>query len=184
MKKSTFDKLPKAKQRVVIAKDVIKRMKERKLKPRTQVFCSIPDTFQKKKTFSLKTYFNTSKRACEACAKGGLFMSFVGINNVFKNTDDISVDLSNQAMKSLAKIFPKKQLAMIEVAFERNNFSYNNLAKLSEHEKDKCVQFYDSIKNTEKEWQKDYFTRMRIKDKRCLTAIMNNIIINKGTFKP
>lgn len=167
MKKETFDKKTKAQQRVIIAKDVILRISLGKIKPKTRVFCRLPNIFKGEENYDLKSFVLSKTRSCEACAKGGLFMSFVGINNNFTRQGHyLSSCMDSDSMKALSTIFSKKQLAMIETAFEKTT-SFGT-SDTSSYEDDKSEAFgakYDS-------------------PKKRLKAIMQNIVKNKGTFKP
>lgn len=162
MKKETFNKLTKAKQRVVIAKDVLLRINKKKIKPQTGRFCVLPSGLASGEP--LQNFMNKKRGSCYTCAKGGLFMSFVGINNKFNVGDYLSENIDSESMKELSKTFTKKQLALIETAFEKAYYYWN--VPLTNSEKQKAIDFCNgSAKNR-------------------LVKICKNIIKNKGAFKP
>lgn len=184
--KAKFDKLSKAKQRMVVAQDVIDRIELGQISASTGKFCQI-NTLEKERKMSIKTFFESPDSHCEACAKGGLFISFIGIVNTF-TIDELSKSrcgwnsgllighqMSSNEMEVLSKIFEPKQLAMIETAFEGVSFSHNSSVLSRPHnssELNKCIDY------------KNKKCRRLSSNEEVLIAIMKNIIKNNGTFKP
>src|ERR1051326_1798805 len=93
-KEIPFSRLPKYKQRIVIAKDTIKWVKSGIFTPQTQYYLhvelskkaakEISDSDQSTCDFQLNTLINEGKVAkCTVCAKGGMFMSHVMKSNHF-----------------------------------------------------------------------------------------------------
>lgn len=176
-----FNKASKAVKRMIIAQDCIDRIKLDLIKAETgQVIYEYEiEEFAEsigynEKTCDLKPLINNPSLTCEVCAKGGLFIAYVGRVNKFKlsklnggenNSDDVQ-------HKKLRQIFTTRQLALIEYAFEgRQCLAYD------EKGDDICFD-YDEKTNAYR-----YKTRYNDKDER-LIAICENIIYNKGTFKP
>ena len=176
--KQQWSKLTPAQQRIAIAEDVIARINSKNIEPRTGAYINF--NMIKEET-SAKDFFNT--QSCEACARGAMFMSFVGVNNDIQlqaDTDNISfIDhaykedeinyLSDKENETIIELFGEEQIALIETAFEGapsgkfEDYWYENhitvSAELEEFRED-----YDSTEAT-------------------LIVIMQNIIDNKGTFE-
>jgi len=178
MSKAAFNKLTKEKKRVIVAQDVLDRIDIGQFVPTEGIFCSIRgDSFKdtpENKNVKIKTILENPKQECYVCAKGGLFMAYVGINNGFKIKDltqcqdtlDVGYELWSDEMKSLKGIFSEKQLSLIELTFEAHSRYTNEFTTLDDISK--CYTFHGK-----------YST-----DTQRLIAICNNIIKNKGTFKP
>jgi hypothetical protein len=177
--KQVFDKMTPEKQRMYIAQDVIDRIKFKQIKAYTNKFVRFYDSEIVCST-SLKDELKKDAYLCEVCAKGGLFMSYVAINNNFNvgdlsvksahNRDLLGVELKSKEMKLLLNIFDKQQLSLIETTFEGHVYDWN--LKLTEEEEEKCFAFRTKAMGSSYNYEK------------LLLAICKNIITNKGTFKP
>lgn len=178
-KQKQFSKMSIVEKRIAIAKDVIARIKLNQFIPEQGVFCVVDGsslrgfegTTDKGEPISEVCDIVNSKQPCQVCAKGGLFMSYIGYVDNFKIEDlhygtKASVSLKSTEMKSLSKIFSQKQLSLIETTFEGSSYSWN--LELSDTEKEKCNNFEGEFYD----------------DSNRLIGIMRNIIRNKGTFKP
>ncbi len=185
----TFAKLPKTKKRVVIAQDCLERINIGQLNPSRGKFIYEtdltylmigefddkfrPSTVSKVDECSLKTRFNEMP-TCSACAKGSLFLSFVGRVNAF-DVNDINFKNNNatndKSHSKLLEIFDIRQLALIEYAFERVLFIDTDLEgkpiNFTEATRKKAIRFYETYPDS--------------KDR--MIAICENIIANNGTFK-
>lgn len=120
----------------------------------------------------MKTLLNKTGITCTGCAKGGLFTSFVGRANHFKygEIEDDNQLISSEHIK-LLEIFSARQLSLIETAFEGSQY-------LEEYE-GKSISFSQKEYDRAVDFNMDYDDS----DER-LIAICQNIIDNKGTFKP
>lgn len=142
--KKAFDKLSKKEKRIRVAQDVIDRISLSQLTPRAGNFCifnEIPLEVEKEEKLSER--LKSLELKCTVCAKGGLFLSYIGIVNNY-NTSPLATNLYGESiqsdeMKQLMEVFDAKQLAMIETAFERSYFSWN--APLSYYEIQDCKDF-------------------------------------------
>ena len=187
MTKSRFEKLSKARQRMVVAQDVLDRIALKQIIPQGGSFCIINTNDDESHTenggmVQVSELLKETDRKCYACAKGGLFLAYIGIvNNYSADIFDFhhfhdSQELDSEEMKKLSKVFTPKQLSLIETTFEGKKYSCN--LQLTEKEWDKCNKFHqkyayekdDNIFN-------DYPDR-----KKVLKAICNNIIKNNGIF--
>lgn len=110
---------------------------------------------------------------CEVCARGAAFLAYVKrFNNVkigkffdsdgeFSGNDQLVIDQTR-------KLFGKKQVQLIETAFELRNAESD---------------FEDYLTVEENELAQD-FGNQHPREKERLVAIMKNIVKNKGVFKP
>lgn len=172
---AAFSKLPLYKQRVEIAKDVLKWISTEKLAPKMGTYFlingdSYGNRYSKPDGSLQETLLGMSTdEKCDVCAKGAIFACTVARKNEVKNGFNISWD-DGSSPKSISKVlggvFSSAQLRLIEVEFERRDI----------------------------EWVKGDRTKMRnIKPKMDMgglgpttrmVRIMKNIIKNKGWFKP
>lgn len=166
-----FAKLSKADKRVQIAKDCIARLEFKQVMYETGTVLSAKTLARLKEAHDDVKTTLTSPIKCTACAKGGLFLSYVGrANNYTKhNIDGTCSQYSNEHDK-LLEIFTITQLSLIETAFEGYQFitTYNG--------KDITLK---NIKDAE-----NFFNVYYSNDNERMIAICENIIKNKGTFKP
>lgn len=194
-----FQKASPSRKRILIAKDVIKHIQSGKIEPKATIYYKavdpefsnyedVFDEFQEyKKQCELPKGIDAQQILkkptveCQACALGSMFISDIIRNDAFsvKKMDGER----DSAAKRLSKHFSQLQLDMIEMAFEGRNIGDND--KLSDRNSlfggwtdlgAKCVAFYN-------QFPKDRFGQDSNATKR-LVAIMNNIIENKGEFKP
>ncbi len=168
--KAKFDKLSPEKQRMTIAQDVLDRIELQQIKPDSGTTVTRHDFYNQD---PLKQQLSNPEFRCDACAKGSLFLSFIGIVNNYESLE-IQSDLRHKSMNLLSNIFSLYQLALIETAFEGAPMNWNYDANLSDKDIDKAMQF----RRLQKETNSD------TKDKLNLIAICKNIIKNKGTFIP
>lgn len=167
--KEKFDKLPKAKQRVLIAQDVIDRIKLGQIEPvegDTVVVIGEVGIGAD----SLKKTLEKDSVKCHTCALGGMFVSYIGINNQCTVSEARAIT-SHKLIKGIntvfKDIFGEHQLSLIEAAFEGMSFHWHD-EFITAKKIDLCEKFHGKYK--------DPSTR--------LVAICQNIIKNKGEFKP
>lgn len=169
-----FMALKPAEKRVQIARDVIAQLDAKRLVAKR--FSWLRPDFRIDELAAgtdLQPVFAASKR-CVGCAIGGLFMCAVERANDLKAEDmglssleDNSFE-GQDAMRYLRRFFTKDQINMIETAFESGGggtFVEDGAKWLA------CKNYFGQ--NCE---IADPETRMRL--------IMQNIIVNKGTFDP
>jgi len=173
MAKSTFDKLSSAKKRIAVAQDVIDRMNLKQFRANSgQMFKNANMLYPGQ---SVQEALKDPAAYCEVCAKGGLFMAYVGIKNDYNLRYEISENLNGEEMEMLSDVFSRKQLSLIETAFEGSTYSWND--DISHLEKQACFKFYRKHVNEKEDRDGD-------KVQERLMAICKNIIKNNGTFKP
>lgn len=178
-KNKAFKKLGKLEKRVEIAKDVIAQVKANKYKGRCGEYINAEDldNYLNGEYVSLQPILLEKDYTCEVCAKGGLFLSTVRKRNKFEVSD--LYDLPNnsyQIVSELEDIFTENQLDLIECAFEgrlvmgscNDNITLSDISDEPTKLAEKAFEFYHKYTN----------------DNDRLIAIMQNIIDNKGVFKP
>jgi len=163
-----FNAATKAEKRVKIAQDTIQRIKFRQLLPEHVGFAWIKN-FPEKKGKSIKAILGKSEEpVCEVCAKGGLFMSYIGrVNETTFEDTVMHNDADAIGTKRLLEIFSLKQLASIEFAYEGFQGTGQGVVSFSWREESRALNFEKRYKDS----------------KERLIAICENIIRNKGTFK-
>lgn len=136
---------------------------------------SIEDfTIEDVPTLNLQKFFlKKSKKPCAVCGLGQCFVSLVRIDNDLDVKSDnfyANTISGNVIFNRLLKVFGKKQLSLIEFAFE-GRYAGKAFAK----------SFYHSVTTLDKV-ENFYYKNNNVKDR--LITIMKNIIKNDGTFKP
>lgn len=161
--------------RVIIAKDVIKQINNQKIKPNTGSYINAVDLknnpefcFYNDDNFDVKE--NYKNLSCSACALGSLMLVITSYDNNLQIQDFKHENFkSSKLRKMFYSIFSKRQLALIELAFEvRCTFFYENVHDLIEKDKiDSIIRYYETLNPYER-----------------MMLIMKNIIKNNGTFMP
>ena len=162
----------KSEKRIAIAKDVIKLIKAKKITVQTEHYF-IARTKSSYIGKQLKEVLPKIK-TCQVCALGGLFYSYVMKYNNYEiaGSGIGSVNVRDGNMRRLLEdIFTLKQLTLIECAFEKADINHQcSLVDCTITIMIKAIHYRG--KNNLKT------------DKDALIHIMQNIIKNKGTFKP
>ena len=158
-----FEALPKKAKRVVIAQDVIARIRYNMLRP-DSVFLSMEDEGAVELHEDLQCPIN--EQVCTACAKGSMFIALVGRANHFKYRGDFSIQSDSVEIEKTKELFTQKQLDLMEIAFERNTYDWAKSVIL-EAEEDRAIEFGNGFNNPDDR----------------LIGICENIIENNGTFK-
>lgn len=181
--KETFSKLSKAEQRMYIAQDVIDRINLKQFTAMNGSFCYTKRGNVELEKGLISNILKDPKVTCEVCAKGGLFMAFIGIVNKHDLKETIAganaYKLNSKPMNFLSEIFTKYQLTLIETAYEGRVYPYN--LDLTTIDEKKCLAFYFKCHGKEA----DMFSKPdTAKSNATLKAICKNIIKNKGLFIP
>lgn len=162
-----FLNLPKNKKKVRLAQDVLARLKFNNIKPSQGHF--YVSRYSSKSAKQILN--NPSSVTCQCCAKGSLFLSYIGrMNNyTFKRNQSPSlIDENGEEHKKLLEIFTIEELDAIEIAFEGQSYLY----VIPQEEVDKVLAWRKKLKqgDTDKGITKIF------------KAICNNIIKNDGEF--
>jgi hypothetical protein len=164
-KNAAFNKMPKWRRRVAIARDVIAQINIGKLNPMNGTYFDSADLCyldMGDEDVQLQGVLQKSNVSCNVCAIGALFTSgvllankcTVGQVNVADGTGRIT---SFRLNVYLRRFFSQEQLTLIEGAFEGWNAAPHT---------------------------RDFFSASPANSAIRLRLIMENIIANKGTFKP
>lgn len=169
---AAFKKANKKRKIVLLAKDVIERINLKQLKPTTGVVCRLEDKRDVKSTDNIKNILPKIKN-CECCAKGALFLGYIGrVNEMTVGEIEDESSHNSAEMQKLLKIFDDYQLSLIETAFEGHQViardSKREWIEIEEEVFERAVNFYENYR----------FPKDR------LIAICKNLIKNKGTFIP
>lgn len=195
MTKEKFESLTQAQQAVLLAKDVIEQVKANKYKAKQNYYIKLPKSFLTK--YSGEEHEDKELQAvlpeiktCEVCARGALFLSHVKImdnfslgelNPSYKNGDtDVDADLTAERVTA----FSPFQQSLIELAFEGNEV-YNEFVRAFDIDADSDMQ-YEAIEYAKKSLEDAclrFYKKYRNSNNR-LIAIMENVVKNKGVFKP
>jgi len=205
-RKAKFKKASPAQKRVLIAKDVIAQVKAKRFIATAGRWAILRDKRGKNIALSFtetpvandaqvqSLFLSGAVATCECCALGGIMLSctLYNSNQTVKDFSAVAgigarVARGDKFSNGLHRFFSQKQLALIECAFEGGKgefgiairFDYLNFS-------DPIVIVADLLKTVPRDTLKravGYMTQYPAADKRIL-AIMQNIIKNKGTFKP
>ena len=171
-----FEAMTNVQKRVQIAKDCIARIKCGQLQPSTGRLYDFEDNDKDSYSNNIKDFINTKETICQTCAKGGLFMSYIGRVNSL-DFSDISRDhkLNGTEMQKLQEIFTARQLDLIELVFEGVDNGWSGyLTPRITPTKD----FSESIMTK----VGDLYNKYPVHEDRVL-YVLNNIIDNGGLFK-
>jgi hypothetical protein len=173
--------------RVMVAQDVLDRIQIKQIKARRGSVVHVPDTVRTKlqhSTFSftsnhsIKDTLCNEEFECEVCAKGAMFMGYVGRVNEFAwgLTNSLSAHHHHSVMmKKLVELFTEYQMSLMETAFEGRCYVYGD--------KDGNSLFPEGTAQ-----HNEYLAALYVYDGQPsherLIAICNNIIRNEGEFIP
>lgn len=184
---------------VSICKDVIAQINSGKLIPQRGIYVSpkITTVIQKKinkgETVSVRNAIKAAGKGCSACALGSMFITHVDKNNkceVDKSsfTNDYGEFSCNFGWNRKSKMIPKleeafteSELIDIETAFE---VGYGGSVFKEDIFFDNFEFSTGGIKKKTVVLSSDEFGGLYKTDKERLIAICENIIKNKGVFKP
>lgn len=125
--------------------------------------------------------------SCNVCAMGACVMSVTKFNNKLLFSDTREIEDNKKAQGLMAELFSKKQLYLIESAFEgvdddcirlAINMGYNP-KQITDKEKEACNVFYTHFGGLP-----NHVSGGDVVETKRLLAIMKNIVKHKGTFKP
>lgn len=182
-----FNNMTPAEKRVVVAQDCLVRIHMNQISIKSGTFlCGIDgNPFYHTENLSDKSIrdeINSDETfSCRACAKGSLFMSYVGRVNevIFAEVKDNN-SINDDDHKKLLEIFSAEQLALIEMVFEGRQFIHHTKNKRNElgaFIKGDEITFSYEIKDKIDEIRKNNSTA-----EQRIEYICNNIIENKGDF--
>lgn len=173
------EKAIRSKRRVQIAEDVLAWLRTKRLNVVTGSYCVFDEGFMPY-GYTLGTSLQkilpeivTSRKPCQVCAKGAMFIAAVDRYNKVQLRDANGDGFSNrEIIKAMKAYFSKRTLDLIEVAFECKdaNFEFSNGYNQP---------VTNRVARNAIEFGKRY------QDPRArLRAIMRNLISNNGDFVP
>lgn len=189
-----FEQADPATKRMMIAQDCLDRIEANQLIP-----CH--GSLYKLQTYpvqtSVKETLECNDFECQICAKGGLFMSYVGRVNQVNWEDAPSQHYhSSRSMRKLMEIFSGEQLSLIESAFEGQTYEFEGYTEVEVIDGVYRRIYDDPEKEAERKRAVNMFggrlaksfvfemSKILAEDNRRLKIICQNIIDNKGTFIP
>lgn len=169
-----FEQSSDAEKRVIIAQDCLDRIGLAQIVPKFGSFCSLK--IRKPEFTSLKAVLDTEEeQVCTSCAKGSLFMAYLGRVNQF-TVNDLEYNSGNSggddAHYKLLEIFTREQLSLIEFFFEGEQYVYKEYKfdkNIIEAYRERIIGGYDH--------------RTLEGANLMMIELCKNIIKNKGTFK-
>lgn len=163
-----FSRLTFAQKRVSIAKDVLARLRSKRLEAKHMSWVTIDEAlgaaFQGSPEETEVREVFAKVKSCKVCALGACFVSAIDKSNKLSINELTTTPYegcgfdNEDVLKYLKRWFSEEQLAVIECAFEQGNGYYYSRPGAAS-------------------WR----PKLTDPDKR-LRAIMNNIVKNKGTF--
>lgn len=178
-----FEKLSPARKRVAIIRDALAQLGSR-LVPEHKTYVSAPEIahlLRENPNAQLQQAFNKMEE-CSVCAKGALFVCLVDRANALKITDLQYDTRSNGTFDGkevdtyLPNLFSENQLELIETAFEGRAYGSTLSTTNSFSALGAAREFYELFKYSTDEED--------TKPETILRAIFENMVANKGTFKP
>jgi len=171
-----LDKMTPAQSRVAIAKDVIESLLAERFKATTGTYIysrsATANGIAVQGTVNLKDAIQKNMKSCKVCAKGAMFVAAVErFNQIYSEVrrpgDNVLEEFSHdvEICDHLGKYFTKRQLDLIEMAFEGEGEDMF-IDELVEEKKYVALAYSFIHKNPEDR----------------MIAIMQNIIANKGEF--
>jgi hypothetical protein len=177
-----FDKASAAQKRVLIARDVIARVKAKTYTPVTQSWVKIEEDNAEDSSLQKALIEKTVK--CNCCALGGLMLSCVAFKDQMEIDEaesslDFSVVWEEVSESQIGNYFSSKQLQLIEGAFERGEGFFRPKDSFNPEWDDEDGSFIggETFKRA------IAFGEKYKSEKDRLIAIMENIIENNGQFK-
>lgn len=179
--------------RVMIAQDVLERIRLQQFRPYGGTVCTITmEAYNSMKISSFDSARETMLRPdfrCNVCAKGAMLMSYVGRVNRLTVADTMcNYRHNNAAFQQLREIFSEYQLALIEAAFEGNLYVCRDVngeslfnTEKRRHELNSALSLYSPNKNPD---TGVVYYRQPNEYIKIMTDICENIIRNVGTYIP
>ncbi len=127
--KAAFDKLSRHEKRVALSKDLLLRVEEKRIVAyRGKIVRLLTmDIFGSEDNVRTQEIINNPSQPCEACAKGGLLLAWIGNFDSFNAKALFNVNHNGVAAgfpAELVEIFGSRLLCALEVAFEQDWFPW------------------------------------------------------------
>lgn len=178
MKKKPWEKMTKAEKRVAIAKDVLHQLDLKKLIPAPGVYVRAGSPWKKK----AEKETAPPAKECTVCALGALFVSLPENKPLTYEALQSRVHRGPYVQEvwreQLRAIFTPQQLSLIESAFEESDFID------LEDTRSMTLIGHSPVLRRAMGFAEQHCPNGGEPSEQLLRAIMQNIIDNKGTFKP
>jgi hypothetical protein len=196
---SRFNRMTPAQKRVTIAKDVLKLLRQKRVKVRQGNWVRSPELegLMKDKPYAQLDSILPVVRECEACAVGAMFLATVSRCNDFSVGDYYKAHIGTiglnasprfeQLANYLGQFFSLRQLGSIEAVFEGHIDSTqfrafpSGIPQAVRRAVERVAK--ENAKDRDPSWETNADARRERAGAR-LVRIMKNIIKNNGTFKP
>ena len=183
-----FDKATLAEKRVIIAQDAKKYIKQQLIIPANGITFDLrhySEESHKLRPPELREYaLNDYVNHCNACAKGGMFFSYIMRVNDWSRHNSVSNAPDANSMQKLNEIFSIAQLEAMEFFFEYKDYhgwylEEGEEARLLYAYRRKVQERWDRLSSAtiEKEYKNNYSNYLMVE-------ICNNIIRHRGWFIP
>ncbi len=190
---AAFGKLSKANQRVAIAKDILSRISTKQLVGESGVWVNVPSAPEYKRDVcgnilnydaivDLQEQLNKGV-SCECCALGAAMCGLAFYEDKIKVENQRS-DYEDEVEKRLRQIFGKKQLELIETAFELGSGALAEDVYEEDGEGDEKLDDSGDPIVKPRYRAAVAFGERYLDDNKRLKAIWSNVLENGGTFKP
>lgn len=169
MPRVKFENMTPAQKRVAIAKDVIKQIEQNRLLIRHDSYWRVLKEEEYGRVCDIvnRKLLRAKKTVCRACAAGAVLLTGIRLFNKLE-TGGFNGDQYERVQKN--EWFTLEQMAMIEGAFESPGARIMSRNAITNNQWEACEAFYN---NHQFDNEDDH-----------VTAIMQNIIKNKGEFIP
>lgn len=166
-----FERLSPDQKRVTVAKDLLKRLEEDTMQATFGDWLTVSQTARDlDPETEVQTIINDPRVICSGCLIGGLVLCAIDRHNQLKvgslvetGRGEICVD-QREAFEYLEQFFDPHQLRMMEIAFETGGGG--------------CAPM------NEEEWDASEFEPGANSSHERMNAILRNVVVNNGTFKP
>jgi hypothetical protein len=187
MSHAEFNRLPKRKKAVLVAKDVIAQIALERFQIRSNTYFDRIHIsgLEPSEAPATPAVVDQLAKSCTVCAKGAAFLSCVRLGNKLSVSDLLSAasGFGSNERERMTKIFDSVDYDLIEAAFEGNS-DCPDQCELNDYDgkTDKLVRA--ARDNYFYAFERDYTVDGDGTDHHRLVAIMLNVIENKGRFIP
>ena len=182
---AAFERMSVVNKRLTICQDALEQIKIKQYRPITGIY--VDSNLQGLDEEETQLQLISNSVTCNCCALGSLLLSGTRCKN---SVDGNSIeDADNAFIKDyLDDIFDRDNLMLVEVAFERDTYfdENNDIDEPYECDFDTKAEYKDAAKeyNSLPAVKAVAFGERYKDDTKRLVAILENMIKNKGVFKP
>lgn len=184
---NAYEKASPAGRRVLIAKDALKQIRQKRYDVRYGTFVEYSDAMNEQLPLEaivqFQPYLHDPKApSCQVCGIGSLFLSAVRCRNEFQTRRCAS---PNQNTLVLLTEFDERQRMLIEMAFEMGHGWYNyRFACDGGDKRFHATRTHKAAAYWASKFHHKNAERGHKQDEARLVALLKNIVRNKGRFNP